>query len=204
MDEHSPEKSLPDIDSVSVELDWSTKDRILANLNKHSAVLYSKKLSNRTKESIIAENRALVQILMDLPVKEEGGSVKAVGSNQLYLELTWSFKETVINNLIKNHNFALLHRELITKEAKMQLIKQNNELNASLINLSPVNNDDYECVSYDDEASGSTDETELAGCSRADDAKKEPQVFERLQSTVRRLWKNSKVPKYVRTKFQQI
>ena len=200
MDERSSEKSLPDIDSVLVELDWPTKDRILANLNKHSAVLYSKKLSNKTKDAMIAENRAIVQILMDLPVKQDG--MKAVGSNQLYSELTWSFKERVISSLIKNHNFALLHRELITKEAKMQLIKENNELNAELINLSPVNDDDYECVGYEDDASGSTDQTELAECEP--DANKEPQVFERLQSTVRRLWKNSKIPKYVRPKFQKI
>ena len=84
---------------------------------------------------------------MNLPIKSNRNSEtiknqdhKLLDINNRTLDIKSSIKNTVLNNLMKNHNSTIMYLNICSKITKKQLIDENNSLIAILTNL-PSSND---------------------------------------------------------------
>jgi len=124
-----------------VNISWPIKNKITNLYNRFNMILYGKKVSNKTREDIIKSQTDLMHLLLNLPLNSEDFSIvtheseNAEDQNELILNMRWGIRDKIFTNLIKNHHAAILYADSTTKEDKFNLIRENNQLIQTLMNL---------------------------------------------------------------------
>lgn len=124
-------------DELVLKLSWTNRERLLINLHRHTLLLNSKvNVDTSIKVNLIKDDNQLIHVLFNLPRKknENENEEKIANSSdgRAFLELYYSLRDRLINNLTKNH-FYLLHNE--TVNLKKELIDENDELVKILMKL---------------------------------------------------------------------
>lgn len=107
-----------------LDLKWSVRDRIINNLSNHSAFLFKKIKDNRTKEEKINENFELIQTLMNLPSSTHKSNIKKQKlqnneDDEITLDLKWTVRDSIVDNLLKNHHSSILFSNQYGKDIKV-------------------------------------------------------------------------------------
>lgn len=135
----------PNKNEPVLELDWSTRDKIIVCLNKYSKVLYGEKAEmTLAKDELKKDNTYLYQRLIELPAKFDtdvpaGGDHSNQGPSSIALALRLGTMERIIRTLSSNH-WLLVNTESIIKDSERQrgrelmieIIKINNQLVSEL------------------------------------------------------------------------
>ena len=114
-----------------LKLNWTLRDRLIANLNMQSKFLNSKLVHIKQKDALLADNQDIVLALCSLPCIENKTTI--CDPSDPILELEWSLKNRIVTNISKHH--LLLSNDVISNQTKIDLIRENNFLVLSLMGL---------------------------------------------------------------------
>ena len=117
-------------------LKWSTKDNLIQNLNKHSALLHLDQLNEGEKSNVIQETDRLISQLSVLPIKPPNArkKMKLDSTIGLVLELGWQLRDQLIVHLVANKSYAI-SVGAFSKDEKQCMINLNKQLVSMLMNL---------------------------------------------------------------------
>ena len=117
-------------------LEWNTRDNLIQNLNKHSALLHLDQLNEGEKSNVIQETDRLISQLSALFIKlpNPRKRMKLDSTTGLVLEFSWQFRDQLIVHLVANKTYAL-SVGAFSKDEKCNLIKTNNQLVFKLMSL---------------------------------------------------------------------
>ena len=112
------------------QLDFTNRDKIVLSLNRYTRVICGEKAETNAK--LMKENIDLYQALISLPLKANAPT--GSGSSKMVLDLDSSARSQIVNTLMANQSL-IVDRDSASEESKMQLVKQNGKLIASLVTL---------------------------------------------------------------------
>lgn len=115
-------------------LSWDLRDRLVANFNRHSKLLYSSEtVADDLRKKMVEDNNELLQQLINLP-STAGSQCPSTG---VQFKLDWSLRNRILVGGMKNH-LAIKEpaNELLKEKAfSDDLIEENNTLISALHNL---------------------------------------------------------------------
>lgn len=146
-----------------LEMSWNLRDRLQNQLSLYTAMLYSKiGYNDEMKRRLINENRMLINELMSLNVTSKDGKFRKkifqtpttttndekrkedsfnCLPNLPMLELRWSLRQQLFDNLALNQHSAIIYSEETSEDAKKALIKENSQIAFALMELPVKNNE---------------------------------------------------------------
>ena len=110
-----------------LDLKWSVRNDIISNLYSHSSYLI-KKISDNLKEEKMKANFELMQTLLNLPAanyetdrpkKRTKLDVDDAKSGEIILDLSWTDRDLIVDNLLKNHHCAIMYSSLVPRSVKV-------------------------------------------------------------------------------------
>lgn len=143
--DQEPKTGLQPSSSI-LELKWSTKNLLINHLNQLSAVVHKKVITKQIQALLVRDNDHLLLILANLPLKPianevaggeslECAQIEDPISNELFLDIDASFRIEIIQNLITNKNYAISYHSSVATGAKIDLLKENNQIINRLLEL---------------------------------------------------------------------
>ena len=117
------------------KLDWTTRDEIIFNLNRYTALFCGEKIETAGKEKLVYDNTDLYQVLIGLPLKSNASVPVASGQpNKIVLDLDGISRLQIVKTLLANQSLVV-DGESTSEENKSEMVKQNNELVVKLMSL---------------------------------------------------------------------
>lgn len=154
---------ITDPNDLILDLKWKTRDKIILILNEFTGILKGKSTSNREKEKIIETNNQILLTLINLglslnlsdvnldkicdedvkksdaktdkTIKRKINLIKDEKPTELVLELSRKTRIELIENLIKNQNFAITLGDSTLAEIKEKLVEENKAMIKILLDL---------------------------------------------------------------------
>lgn len=129
-------------------LDLTVRDDLIATLKQYSVIFLFNNIDCQLKSKVLNENHKLIEIIFNLPLiqsNDKSNWSPMMGEDSLFnqfnppneltmikltrefLELNHFFKQQIINQLIKNHQF-ISNFNLISKAVKRCIITENNNI----------------------------------------------------------------------------
>ena len=117
-------------------LKWSTKDNLIQNLNKYTALLHLNQPNEGEKSSVIQETDRLILQISALPIKQANvrKRMRFDSTSELVLELSWRLRDQLIAHLVANKSYAI-SVDAFSKNEKRNLINLNKQLVFKLVNM---------------------------------------------------------------------
>lgn len=137
MIEHWPGQDPTDKQQAGLifKLDWTTRDDVIFNLNRYTALFCGEKVEADGKEKLMYDNTDLYQVLIGLPLKSNASVPVASGQpNKIVLDLDGTTRLQIIKTLIVNQSLVV-DGNAASEEDRSNMVKQNNELVVKLVNL---------------------------------------------------------------------
>ena len=140
---HSGDVSVQESTSSKVlNLKWSTKEHLIQNLNKYTALLHLNQPNEGEKSSVIQETDRLISELSSISIKQNVRKrmrISFESTNELILSLAWQLRDQLIAHLVANKSYAI-SVDAFSKNEKRNLINLNKQLVFKLVNMD-VNDD---------------------------------------------------------------
>lgn len=141
---------------IRLWMNWTTRDQLMANINQFTAVLSGKLVSDDCKRKMFRRNNNAITTLISLQSSNQataqiertkeaspkkrmklGHEPAKSGEQTPVFEISFNLRTKLIDHLNANLKVTILRDELdlLSEDAKSDLIKQNNNMNHQLLTL---------------------------------------------------------------------